>query len=79
MDKMYTDLLSSESGAWSLSEINNADYNLLMELFTKDNKPKKEKLPPPIDFFGTFKSPQDMANVKGETLQYTARVSLFML
>lgn len=68
MDKMYTDLLSSESGAWSLSEINNADYNLLMELFTKDNKPNKEKLQDPIDFFGIFMSPQDMAKVKGETL-----------
>lgn len=65
---MYTDLLSSESGAWSLSEINNADYNLLMELFTKDNKPKKETLQDPIDFFGTFMSPQDMVKVKGETL-----------
>nr|DAQ29424.1 MAG TPA: Tail tape measure chaperone protein [Caudoviricetes sp.] len=48
--------------------MNNADYNLLMELFTKENKPKKEKLQDPIDFFGTFMSPQDMAKVKGETL-----------
>lgn len=68
MDKMYTNLLSSESGAWSLSEINNADYNLLMEVFTNENKPKKEKPQDPIDFFGTFMSPQDMAKVKGETL-----------
>ncbi|QOI68833.1 tail tape measure chaperone protein [Enterococcus phage 9184] len=64
---MYTDLLSSESGNWSLSEVNNADYNLLMELFTTDSKPKKEKLQDPIDFFGTFMSPQDMAKVRGET------------
>lgn len=68
MDKLYTDLLSSESGNWSLSEINNADYNLLMELFTKDNKHKKEKAQDPMEFFGTFMSPQDMAKARGETL-----------
>lgn len=48
--------------------MNNADYNLLMELFTKDSKPKKEKAQDPVEFFGTFMSPQEMAKVKGETL-----------
>ena len=65
---MYTDLLSSESGVWSLSEINNADYNLLMELFTKDSKPKKEKVQDPMDFFGTFMNPAELAKAKGEAL-----------
>jgi len=64
---LYTDLLSSESGNWSLSEVNNADYNLLMELFTKDSKPKKEKTQDPMDFFSTFMSPQDMAKARGES------------
>nr|DAM42408.1 MAG TPA: Tail tape measure chaperone protein [Caudoviricetes sp.] len=65
---MYTDLLSSESGVWSLSEINNADYNLLMELFTKDSKPKKEKKQDAMDFFGTFMNPAELAKAKGEAL-----------
>nr|DAJ02238.1 MAG TPA: Tail tape measure chaperone protein [Caudoviricetes sp.] len=65
---MYTDLLSSESGVWSLSEINNADYNLLMELFTKDSKPKKEKVQDAMDFFGTFMNPAELAKAKGEAL-----------
>lgn len=64
---MYTELLATENGNWSLSEINNADYNLLMELFTEQNKPKKEKPQDPMDFFGTFMSPQDMAKARGET------------
>lgn len=38
-----------------------------MELFTKDSKPKKEKAQDPMDFFGTFMSPQDMAKARGET------------
>lgn len=37
-----------------------------MELFTKDSKPKKEKLQDPMAFFGTFMSPQDMAKARGE-------------
>ena len=65
---MYTELLATENGNWPLSEINNADYNLLMELFTEQNKPKKEKPQDPMDFFGTFMSPQDMAKARGETL-----------
>lgn len=64
---MYTELLATENGNWSLSEINNADYNLLMELFTEQSKPKKEKPQDPMDFFGTFMSPQDMAKARGET------------
>lgn len=67
MDKMYTDLLSSESGAWSLSEINNADYNLLMELFTKDNKPKK-KTTRPNRFLWYIYEPTRYGKSKGETL-----------
>lgn len=64
---MYTELLATENGNWSLSEINNADYNLLMELFTEQNKPKKEKKQDPMDFFGTFMSPADLAKARGET------------
>ena len=65
---MYTELLATESGNWSLSEINNADYNLLMELFTEQNKPKKEKKMDAMDFFGTFMSPADLAKAQGKTL-----------
>lgn len=64
---MYTELLTTENGNWSLSEINNAEYDLLMELFTENSKPKKEKAQDPITFFGTFMSPQDMAKVRGES------------
>ena len=64
---MYTELLATENGNWSLSEINNAEYDLLMELFTESSKPKKEKAQDPMDFFGTFMSPQDMAKARGET------------
>lgn len=63
---MYTDLLSTESGNWSLSEINEADYNLLMELFTEDKPKNKEKRQDAMSFFGTFMSPADMAKVKGD-------------
>lgn len=65
---MYTELLATESGNWSLSEINNADYNLLMELFTEQNKPKKEKKQDAMDFFATIMSPADLAKAKGEAL-----------
>lgn len=64
---MYTELLATENGNWSLSEINNADYNLLMELFTEQNKPKKEKKQYAMDFFATFMSPAELAKAKGET------------
>lgn len=65
---MYTELLATESGNWSLSEINNADYNLLMELFTEQNKPKKENKQDAMDFFATFMSPEDLAKAKGTAL-----------
>lgn len=65
---MYTELLATENGNWSLSEINNADYNLLMELFTEQNKPKKEKKHDAMDFFATFMSPEDLAKAKGTAL-----------
>lgn len=64
-DQMYRDLLATENGNWSLSEIDNADYNLLMELF---NEPKKtEKKQDPVDFFAGLLSPEDLARAKGET------------
>lgn len=63
---MYKDLLGSETGVWTLSEINDADYYLLMELFNDKPKPKKEKRMSAMDFFGTFMSPADMARAKGE-------------
>ena len=61
---MYTDLLATENGNWSLSEINNAEYDLLMELFTEQNKPKKEKKQDAMDFFGTFMNPAELAKAK---------------
>lgn len=64
---MYTDLLATENGNWSLSEINNAEYDLLMELFTEQNKPKNEKKQDAMDFFGTFMNPAELAKAKGET------------
>lgn len=63
---MYRDLLAAENGNWSLSEIDNADYNLLMELF--NDKPKNEKAQSPVDFFAGLLSPEDLARAKGETL-----------
>lgn len=63
---MYTDLLSAEQGNWTLSEINNADYNLLMELFNNDKPKKKEKRQDPMDFFGTFMNPAELAKAKAE-------------
>lgn len=65
---MYTDLLASENGNWPLSEINNADYNTLMELFTETNKPKKEKKQDAMDFFGTFMNPVELQKAKGTAL-----------
>lgn len=65
---MYTDLLATENGNWSLSEINNAEYDLLMELFTEQNKSKKEKKQDAMDFFGTFMNPAELARAKGEAL-----------
>lgn len=65
---MYTDLLANENGNWSLSEINNADYNLLMELFTETNKPKKEKKQDAMAFFGTFMNPAELQKAKGTAL-----------
>lgn len=64
---MYTELLATENGNWSLSEINNAEYDLLMELFTEDNK-HKEKKQDAMDFFGTFMNPAELARAKGEAL-----------
>jgi hypothetical protein len=64
MDKLYTDLLNAESGHWSLSEISEADYYLLLELFSDDTK--KEAKQDPLSFFGTFMSPEDIAKAKGE-------------
>nr|DAF84354.1 MAG TPA: Tail tape measure chaperone protein [Caudoviricetes sp.] len=65
---MYTDLLSTENGNWSLSEINEADYTQLLELFTEDSKPKKEKKQDAMDFFGTFMNPAELQKAKGTAL-----------
>ena len=39
-----------------------------MEIFTEQNKPKKEKKQDAMDFFATFMSPEDLAKAKGTTL-----------
>lgn len=60
MDKMYKDLVESN---WSLSDIENTDYELLYELYLDkpiDGEVKQDAL----SFFGTFMSPEDMQELK---------------
>lgn len=65
LDNLYNNLLTSESGAWSLSEVNEADYYLLMELFGDDKKKsKKEDKVDAMSFFGSILPPSDFAKVK---------------
>lgn len=50
---------------WSLNDIDNADYELLLELFIEDDgKPKKEDSVDPMTFFGSILPPSDFAKVK---------------
>lgn len=62
MDKMYKDLVDSN---WSLSDIENTDYELLYELYL-DNPTEEEVKQDALSFFGTFMSPEDMARAKGD-------------
>lgn len=62
MDKMYKDLVESN---WSLSDIENTDYELLFDLYL-DNPTEEEVKQDVLSFFGTFMSPEDMARAKGD-------------
>lgn len=65
LDNLYNNLLTSDSGTWSLSEVNEADYYLLMELFGENKqKPKKEDKVDAMSFFGSILPPSDFAKVK---------------
>lgn len=50
---------------WSLKDIEDADYELLLELFLSGDEPQEEKQDA-VDFFAKFLSPEDLARAKGE-------------
>ncbi|QIQ66132.1 hypothetical protein [Enterococcus phage VEsP-2] len=52
-------------GGWTVNDVSEADYLLLLELFNDDKKEKEEKQDP-LAFFGTVLTPQDYARAKGE-------------
>lgn len=50
---------------WSLRDIEEADYELLLELFLSGDEPQEEKQNA-VDFFASLLSPEDLARAKGE-------------
>ena len=61
-DKLYKQLMQEK---WSLRDIEEADYDLLLELFLSGDEPQEEKQDA-VDFFAKFLSPEDLARAKGE-------------
>lgn len=53
-------------GGWTVNDVSEADYLLLLELFSDNTKEKKEEKQDPLVFFGTVLSPTDLAKAKGE-------------
>lgn len=53
-------------GGWTVNDVSEADYLLLLELFSDNTKEKKEEKQDPLAFFGTVLSPADLAKAKGE-------------
>lgn len=51
---------------WSLRDIEEADYELLLELFMSDDVPVKEEKQDATSFFASLLSPADLARAKGE-------------
>jgi hypothetical protein len=51
---------------WSLRDIEEADYELLLELFMTETVEKKEEVQDATDFFASFLSPTELAKAKGE-------------
>lgn len=61
-DKLYKQLMQEK---WSLKDIEDADYELLLELFLSGDEHKEEKQDA-VDFFASLLSPEDLARAKGE-------------
>lgn len=53
-------------GGWTVNDVSEADYLLLLELFNDESKEKKKDKQDPLAFFGTVLSPSDLARAKGE-------------
>lgn len=51
---------------WSLRDIEEADYELLLELFMTETVEKKEEVQDATDFFASLLSPTELAKAKGE-------------
>ena len=52
-------------GGWTVNDVSEADYLLLLELFSDNTKEKKEEKQDPLTFFGTVLSPTALAKAKG--------------
>lgn len=53
-------------GGWTVTDVSESDYLLLLELFSNESVKEVEEKQDPLAFFGTVLSPADIARAKGE-------------